>query len=119
MVLSLPHLKYNRFRQSRANRWFAWLARHTGERTLGGAGESPVMLSDAIEILIQTDPHHLVEFGPHWTLELPAKQKRTKINISDEFVHYGAAISRLNNSVHTLLQAGWQPLLARPHYVFR
>lgn len=65
--------------------------------------ESPVQFSDVVGKLLQGGPHHFVEIGPHSALELPIKQIRAKMNIGEDKVHYGSALSRGKNSVHTLL----------------
>ncbi|KAI0003946.1 ketoacyl-synt-domain-containing protein [Xylariaceae sp. FL0662B] len=66
--------------------------------------ESPVLFSNVVEKLLQDlGPHHLVEIGPHSALEMPIKQIRTKLNMGEDKVHYGAALSRGKNSVITFL----------------
>ncbi|KAI1455535.1 ketoacyl-synt-domain-containing protein [Annulohypoxylon moriforme] len=66
--------------------------------------ESPVLFSNVVEQLLQDfGPHHLIEIGPHSALEMPIKQIRTKLNMGEDKVHYGAALSRGKNSVITFL----------------
>lgn len=65
--------------------------------------QSPVLFSTVVEKIIRAQAVHMVEIGPHSALELPIKQTRLKLNISDGKVHYGSALSRGKNSVQTLL----------------
>ncbi|EAA36364.1 ketoacyl-synt-domain-containing protein [Neurospora crassa] len=65
--------------------------------------ESPVLFANVVERLIKDTASHLVELGPHSALELPIKQTRTKLNISETKVHYGSALSRGKNSITTIL----------------
>lgn len=65
--------------------------------------ESPVRFSDAVTQLTIEGSYHMIELGPHAALELPIKQTRTKLNISEESLPYSAAISRGKNSVETVL----------------
>lgn len=65
--------------------------------------ESPVLFSDAVEGLMKNQKLHLVELGPHSALEMPIKQTRTKMGLSDSDVHYSAALSRGKNAVDCAL----------------
>lgn len=65
--------------------------------------ESPVLFSDAVEGLAKDHEYHLIEIGPHSALELPIKQTRTKLNISESKLHYSSTLSRGKNSVTTVL----------------
>ncbi|KAI0006809.1 hypothetical protein F4779DRAFT_595040 [Xylariaceae sp. FL0662B] len=88
-----------------------WISSVTGEKMAGGAGpaywranlESPVLFGNVVEALITSGAYHMVEIGPHSALELPIKQTRTHLNISDTKVRYNSAISRGKNSVETIL----------------
>ncbi|KAI1078223.1 hypothetical protein F5B20DRAFT_548487 [Whalleya microplaca] len=88
-----------------------WISSVTGEKMVGGAGpaywranlESPVLFSNVVEAMITSGTYHFVEIGPHSALELPIKQTRTHLNISDTKVRYNTAISRGKNSVETIL----------------
>lgn len=65
--------------------------------------ESPVLFSDAVQGLVQGHKLHLVELGPHSALELPIKQTRTKLGLTDSDVHYTTALSRGKNAVDCAL----------------
>ena len=65
--------------------------------------ESPVLFSDAVEGLVRGHKLHLVELGPHSALELPIKQTRTKLGLTDSDVHYTTALSRGKNAVDCVL----------------
>ena len=65
--------------------------------------ESPVLFSDAVEGLVKDHELHLVELGPHSALELPIKQTRTKLRLTDSNVHYTTALSRGKNAVDCAL----------------
>ncbi|KAI4289981.1 MAG: hypothetical protein L6R35_000743 [Caloplaca aegaea] len=65
--------------------------------------ESPVLFSDALEGLLKDSKLHLVELGPHSALQLPIKQTRTKLNLSEDDVHYSSALVRDKNSTECIL----------------
>ena len=65
--------------------------------------ESPVLFSDAVDGLVKGHKLHLVELGPHSALELPIKQTRTKLGLTDSDLHYTPALSRGKNAVECVL----------------
>ena len=65
--------------------------------------ESPVLFSDAAELLMKGNSVHLIELGPHSALEMPLKQTAEKLNIKDGHFHYNSAIIRNKNGVHSVL----------------
>ena len=56
--------------------------------------ESPVLFSDAVEGMLKNQKLDLIEIGPHSALELPIKQTRTKLELTDADVRYHSALSR-------------------------
>ena len=65
--------------------------------------ESPVLFSDAVEGLVKAHKLHLVELGPHSALELPIKQIRTKLRLTESDIHYTPALSRGKDAVDCAL----------------
>lgn len=65
--------------------------------------ESPVLFSDALEVLLKRSKLHLVEVGPHSALQLPIKQTRIKLNLSEADMHYSSALVRDKNSTNCVL----------------
>lgn len=65
--------------------------------------ESPVLFSDAVKGLVKGHKLHLVELGPHSALELPIKQTRTQLGLTESDVHYSTALSRSKNAVDCVL----------------
>lgn len=65
--------------------------------------ESPVLFSDALEGLLKDSKLHLIELGPHSALQLPIKETRVKLNLSDADVHYSSALIRNKNSTECVL----------------
>lgn len=65
--------------------------------------ESPVQLAGALTKLIKGKKYHIVELGPHSTMEMPIKQTCKKLKVTDEKMHYTSALSRGKNAVHTTL----------------
>ena len=65
--------------------------------------ESPVLFSDALEGLLKDSKLHLVELGPHSALQLPIKQTRIKLNLSEDDVHYSSALVREKDSTRCVL----------------
>ncbi|KAF3933903.1 hypothetical protein ABW19_dt0204636 [Dactylella cylindrospora] len=65
--------------------------------------ESPVEFAKAVTRLTQLGAYSLIELGPHSTLELPVKQIRVKVGVSEEKLPYSAAIIRNKNAVESVL----------------
>ncbi|KAK6359538.1 hypothetical protein TWF696_000692 [Orbilia brochopaga] len=65
--------------------------------------ESPVDFMGAITQLIKLGAHHIIEIGPHSTLELPIKQIRSKLGVTDNNLLYSASIIRYKNAALSLL----------------
>ncbi|KAF3925322.1 hypothetical protein ABW20_dc0108590 [Dactylellina cionopaga] len=65
--------------------------------------ESPVEFAQAVSRLTELGAYHLIELGPHSTLELPIKQIRSNIGVSEDNLLYSAAINRNKNSIETVL----------------
>lgn len=64
---------------------------------------SPVLFASAIEALLQSSSYHFFEVGPYSALELPIKQTRTTLRISESKIHYFSAMYRGKNSITTML----------------
>ncbi|KAK6516284.1 hypothetical protein TWF506_006193 [Arthrobotrys conoides] len=65
--------------------------------------ESPVEFYKAVSRLSQLGDYHLIEIGPHSALELPIKQIRSKLGISENEMPYSAAITRGKNAIESVL----------------
>lgn len=65
--------------------------------------ESPVLFSAAVEGLVKAHELHLVEIGPHSALELPIKQVRSKLGLTESNIHYTTALSRGKNATDCVL----------------
>ena len=70
--------------------------------------ESPVLFLGAMTQLLSRQPHHIIEIGPHSTLELPIKQIRTQMTANDVSGSYFSAVSRRKNPVTTILYMAGQ-----------
>jgi acyl transferase domain-containing protein len=83
----------------------------TGQPRFAGFGpdywrsnlENPVLFVDAIRQLSKEGELHLIEVGPHSALELPIKQTRSDLGISEEKLPYSAAIIRGKDPVESVL----------------
>ena len=56
--------------------------------------ESPVLFSQAVQCLIKKGDVHLIEIGPHSALELPLKQIRKEMNITEKQTPYSSSLTR-------------------------
>ena len=56
--------------------------------------ESPVQFSTAIKNIIATGDYHLLEIGPHGALQLPIKQIRTFLGLSEDALPYTSTLTR-------------------------
>ena len=56
--------------------------------------ESTVLFSQAVQCLIMKGDVHLIEIGPHSALELPLKQIRKEMNISEHRTPYSSSLTR-------------------------
>ncbi|KAF3223872.1 hypothetical protein TWF679_000305 [Orbilia oligospora] len=65
--------------------------------------ESPVEFYKAVTELTRVGAHHVIEIGPHSTLELPIKQIRTKLGITEDNLTYSPTIIRNRNSIESIL----------------
>ncbi|EPS35547.1 hypothetical protein H072_11028 [Dactylellina haptotyla CBS 200.50] len=65
--------------------------------------ESPVQFAKAISQLTHLGAYHLVEVGPHSTLELPIKQTRIKLGVTEGRLLYTPAIIRNKNAIESIL----------------
>ncbi|KAK6513545.1 hypothetical protein TWF281_005168 [Arthrobotrys megalospora] len=65
--------------------------------------ESPVEFFRAVSELTRVGAYHIIEIGPHSTLELPIKQIRTKLGVSEERLLYSPAIIRNKNAIDSVL----------------
>ena len=65
--------------------------------------ESPVLLANAAERLSQEGDFHLIEVGPHSALEMPIKQTRAKLGISEGRMPYSTTITRGKDGVECVL----------------
>lgn len=65
--------------------------------------ESPVLFSDAAEQLLKGNKVHVIELGPHSTMEMPLKQVAKKLKMKEGHMHYNSAIIRNKSGVHTVL----------------
>lgn len=64
---------------------------------------SPVQFASAVKGLLEKSTYHFIEVGPHSALELPIKQIRTALNVSENKLHYSSALYRGKNSMTTML----------------
>lgn len=65
--------------------------------------ESPVLFSQAVQCLIKKGDIHLVEIGPHSALELPLKQIRKDLKVSEERIPYSSSLMRGRNAAECSL----------------
>ena len=65
--------------------------------------ESPVLFSQAVQCLIEQSDVHLIEIGPHSALELPLKQIRKELKISEERIPYSSSLTRGRNAAECSL----------------
>lgn len=65
--------------------------------------ESPVLFQKAIEELDRSSVYHIIELGPHSTLQLPIKQIRNLSKDRDTTSQYSSALSRSKNQPKSLL----------------
>ena len=65
--------------------------------------ESPVLFSQAVQCLIEKGDVHLIEIGPHSALELPLKQIRKELKISEERIPYSSSLTRGRNAAECSL----------------
>lgn len=65
--------------------------------------ENPVLLANAVKRLSQEGDFHLIEVGPHSALEMPIKQIRTKLGISEDRMPYSSTITRGRDGVDCVL----------------
>ncbi|KAI1772049.1 reducing type I polyketide synthase 10 [Hypoxylon cercidicola] len=65
--------------------------------------EKPVEFATAISRLASMKKYHLIEIGPHSTLEMPIKQTLETLGISISEMPYCATIIRNENAVETVL----------------
>ncbi|KAF3931090.1 hypothetical protein ABW20_dc0106731 [Dactylellina cionopaga] len=73
--------------------------------------ESPVEFYKAVSRLTELGKYHLIELGPHSALELPIKQIRDSLGVSEENLPYSAAIIRFKNPIETVLGLAGQLFL--------
>lgn len=104
---ALPHLEVS----SKLSTGAMFISSVTAEPHFSGVGpaywrsnlESPVRFADAVMWLYENGDFHLVEVGPHSALELPIKQIRSGLGITDDRMRYSAAIKRHANSLESIL----------------
>ena len=65
--------------------------------------ESPVLFSDSFQNMVADHGYNLIEIGPHPTLELPIKQIRKKLQLSDSQLLYFPTLFRGKDSVDSML----------------
>ncbi|KAK6356052.1 hypothetical protein TWF718_000426 [Orbilia javanica] len=65
--------------------------------------ERPVEFYKAVTELSRIGAYHLIEIGPHSTLESPIKQIRAKLGVGEESLIYSPTIIRNKNSVDSVL----------------
>ncbi len=56
--------------------------------------ESPVLFSQAVQCLMKKGDVHLVEIGPHSALELPIKQIRKELDVTEDRIPYSCSLTR-------------------------
>ena len=66
--------------------------------------EKPVLFADAVERLVKDSKLHFIELGPHSIMEMPIKQIRSSLNLSEDDYSYTAAISRGKDCAESLLK---------------
>lgn len=60
--------------------------------------ENPVQFHAALKNICATGKYHLLEIGPHSALQLPIKQIRTSLDISEDELPYHSTLSRGKDS---------------------
>lgn len=65
--------------------------------------ESPVLFSQAVQYLIRQGDVHLVEIGPHSALELPLKQIKKEMKLTEDRIPYSCSLSRGQNAAECIL----------------
>ena len=60
--------------------------------------ENPVQFSTAVKNLVATGSYHIVEIGPHSALELPIKQIRTSLGLSELALPYSPSLARFKDA---------------------
>ena len=56
--------------------------------------ESPVQFSTAMKNIMATGDYHLLEIGPHGALQLPIKQVRAFLGLSEDALPYNSTLTR-------------------------
>ncbi|THV53463.1 hypothetical protein BGAL_0050g00300 [Botrytis galanthina] len=74
--------------------------------------ESPVLFSQAVQMLQSGRKFQLVELGPHAALKLPISQIRTNLGISEEDLPYYSALYRGEDSMTSILNLMGQLFLS-------
>ena len=88
-----------------------WISSVTGEPIDAAVGsaywrsnlENPVLLADAVERLAKENDFHFIEIGPHSALEMPIKQTRSRLGISEDRMPYSTAITRGKDGIECAL----------------
>lgn len=60
--------------------------------------ENPVQFNTAIKNIVATGKHHLHEIGPHSALQLPVKQIRSFLGLSEDDLSYASTLARGKNT---------------------
>jgi acyl transferase domain-containing protein len=66
--------------------------------------ESPVLFNNGVEKVFEIGKFQFIELGPHSALEMPIKQIKKKLALSDDKFSYVSALSRSKNEVDTVLR---------------
>jgi acyl transferase domain-containing protein/NADPH:quinone reductase-like Zn-dependent oxidoreductase len=66
--------------------------------------ESPVLFSDSMEDLLHETAYHLIELGPHSTLQQPIKQIQESIKVANGVSLYSSTLTRGKDAERTLLE---------------
>lgn len=65
--------------------------------------EGQVLFSGAMGRLVEENDFHLIEIGPHASLQLPIKQTYAALGITEDKVLYSTALKRHTNSLESVL----------------
>ena len=65
--------------------------------------ESPVRFEDAIRLILEGEKHHLIEVGPHSSLQLPIKQTATRLDKAQDHYRYSSVLVRDKDAAVTAL----------------
>lgn len=104
---ALPHLNVS----TNLPKGAMFISSVTAEQHFSGFGpaywrfnlENQVRFADAMARLYEDGDYHLIEVGPHSALELPIKQIRSGLEITEDRMPYCSVIKRHTNTLESVL----------------